>query len=228
MTLLNLLTSHLFQPDIEQIFSDRATIKRWLTVEKMLAQVQADQQIIDEASASAIAASCESFVPHVFDLRGAMENSGVPIAELVKQLRQHVVVPHGDAVHFGATTQDIIDTALVMQLRDAIEVIRPILNQLIERLAAVAHTHRTTVMPGRTHSQQAVPTTFGLKAANWLAPLLHQRERLAQLTPHLLVIQFGGAAGTLAALGHDGLAVQRALAAALGFRYANNNLAYAA
>jgi 3-carboxy-cis,cis-muconate cycloisomerase len=105
-----------------------------------------------------------------------------------------------------------MDTALILQIRDGLGVLEGNLNKLIPVLAGLADRHRNTLMAGRTHSQQALPITFGFKAANWLAPLLRHRQRLAELKPRLLVVQFGGAVGTLAALGENGLGVQQMLA----------------
>ena len=105
-----------------------------------------------------------------------------------------------------------MDTACVLQLRPAIQVCRKRIGEIAGHLTALAEKHRSTVLAGRTHSQQALPITFGLKAAGWLAPLLRHAERLAEIEPRLLVAQFGGAAGTLAALGGNGLAVMQALA----------------
>jgi 3-carboxy-cis,cis-muconate cycloisomerase len=109
-----------------------------------------------------------------------------------------------------------MDTALVLQLRSALTLLEHRLNTLIGNLARLADAHRTTLMAGRTHGQHALPLTFGLKVAGWLAPLLRHRERLDQLKPRLLVVQFGGAVGTIASLGDQGMAVQEALAQELG------------
>lgn len=153
--------------------------------------------------------------PDIDGLRADIEKSGVPIAALVQQLREAVDGDAATYAHWGATTQDIMDTALVLQARAAFAIIEPALRDLIQALARMANEHRQTLMAARTHSQQALPMPFGLKVANWLAPLLRHRERLAQLKPRLFVLQFGGAAGTLAALGAQGPAVQEALAAEL-------------
>ncbi len=210
-----LLTDHLTHTKVEQLFSDAETIHRWVAVEGILARVQGELGVIGAESAEIIHKSLQSFQPDLPALQIAMERNGVPISELVHQLRQHVDSPHSDFIHYGATTQDIMDTALVLQLRDALGAIESLLDQIIHQLAVLADTHRATLMAGRTHSQHALPMTFGLKVTNWLAPLLRQRERLTELLPRLFVVQFGGAAGTLAALGDDGLRVQAALAAAL-------------
>ncbi len=208
-----LFVNHLTHPAIEQLFSDGATVSRWVEVEIALAKAQAQVGVIGVDSAEIIASKLTNFQPDQIALKTALDKSGVPIAALVKQLRSTVGSPHGNAIHYGATTQDIIDTALVLQLRDALNLtISPLLSALMRKLAQLADRHRKTVMAGRTNAQQAVPTTFGLKVANWLAPLLRHRQRLDQCVARLFVVQFGGAAGTLSALGADGVAVQQALA----------------
>ncbi|MEM8862342.1 MAG: adenylosuccinate lyase family protein [Chloroflexota bacterium] len=217
-----LLTSHLTHPKIKEIFSDTAMIQKWIDVELALARVQAKLDVIPQDAAEQISADMLTFQPNEAALEVAMEKSGVPIAALVKQMRTHVGGSAGDFIHFGATTQDIMDTAFAMQINDALShVIVPLLNQIVHNLSQMADAHRSTVMAARTHSQQALPTTFGLKAANWMAPLLRQFGRLyaGQLMPP---VQFGGAAGTLAALGTHGLEIQSLLAQELGLDYESN------
>ena len=132
------------------------------------------------------------------------------------RLRAAVGGEAGNHVHFGATSQDIVDTGLVLRLRDLLDLADRRLAALVDSLAATADRHRHTVMAGRTRTQQAVPVSFGLKAAGWLLPLVRQRARLAELRPRLLLLQFGGAAGTLASLEDCGAAVAAALAEELG------------
>jgi 3-carboxy-cis,cis-muconate cycloisomerase len=122
----------------------------------------------------------------------------------------------GGYVHWGATTQDIMDTATVLQIKDALALVEADLGAIEAALAALAATHRATVMAGRTHLQHALPVTFGYKAAVWLAMIRRHRQRLAELRPRVLVGQFAGAAGTLASLGDKGLAVHDALMDELG------------
>jgi len=134
---------------------------------------------------------------------------------LVKQLTAKVAADDAQAarhVHWGATSQDIIDTGLVLQLCQAIDVITIELAELADALAAHAHQHRTTPMIGRTWMQHALPITFGLKVAGWLDAILRHQERLAIVRKNISVLQFGGAAGSLASLGDKGLAVSQALA----------------
>ena len=138
-------------------------------------------------------------------------NDGFPVLALLAQIRAQLPEV-ADFVHFGATTQDIMDTAAVLQCKAALNIIGQSLSDLIAGLRQRCEQHRHTVMAGRTHTQQALPITFGLKIATWLAPLLRHQERFSQLERRLLVVQFGGAVGTLAALGTQGLEVQRQLA----------------
>jgi 3-carboxy-cis,cis-muconate cycloisomerase len=126
-------------------------------------------------------------------------------------LRKQVGADAAPFVHWGATTQDIMDTACVLQIRGVIHIYRRVILEIVRYLSALAERHRSTVLAGRTHGQQALPVSFGLKAAGWLMPLIRHLDRLDELSPRLLVLQFGGAAGTLAALGDKGLAVVEAL-----------------
>lgn len=202
-------------PNLAAVFADEQVVQRWLAVETALATVQARLGIIPADAAGRIAAGASALHVDFAALQTGIEQAGVPIIDLLRQLRAQVGGQAASFVHWGATTQDILDTGLVLQIRDALALIEPELAGVIKNLAQLADRHRNTLMTGRTHSQQALPIPFGLKVAGWLAPLLHHRQRLAQLKPRLLVVQFGGAAGTLASLGQQGVAVQKALAAEL-------------
>jgi 3-carboxy-cis,cis-muconate cycloisomerase len=202
-------------PKMAAIFADGHYIRCLLQVEAALAQVQGRLGVIPAAAATEIAAAVATFQPDRAQLQAGLERAGVPVPELVKQLRVHVGQPSADFLHWGATSQDIVDTALIIQIRSALGLIEAALRQVIRRLSRLAVRHRRTLMAGRTHSQQALPIPFGLKIAGWLVPLLRHLDRLAQLKRRLLVVQFGGAAGTLAALGEAGPAVRHALAAEL-------------
>src|SRR5262249_50067413 len=136
--------------------------------------------------------------------------AGSPIIPLVEQLTERCGT-HGEFVHFGATTQDLMDTALVMQIRSALILVGSDLRAISEALACLAKRYRDTPMAGRSMLQHAVPITFGFKMAEVLAAIERHRARLVQLQPRVLVGQFGGAAGTLASLGARGLEVHRAL-----------------
>jgi 3-carboxy-cis,cis-muconate cycloisomerase len=183
-----------------------------LRVEAALARAEARLGIVPQAAADAITAAADVDQLSLPALAAATRNTGYPVVGLVKQLSALAGAEAGRWTHWGATTQDILDTALVLALRDALVLIERDLEAVIAALAARAREHRGTVMAGRTHLQHALPTTFGLKCAVWLMPLLASRERIAQLKPRLLRLQFGGAAGTLASLGDRGLDVLRELA----------------
>jgi len=200
------------EPQITEIFSDEQFVQYLLDVEAALAKVQGRLDIIPTKAAAIIVAATDKLAIDFDALQTGVEQAGVPIVELVRQLRVQVGNEAADYVHWGATTQDIVDTALVLQLRAALAIIEPTLLGVIRKLAGLARQHRDTLMAGRTHSQQALPYSFGLKVVGWLAPLLRHRQRLAEIKPRLLVVQFGGAAGTLAALGERGLAVQQGVA----------------
>ncbi|MEN3237822.1 MULTISPECIES: 3-carboxy-cis,cis-muconate cycloisomerase [Methylobacterium] len=202
-------------PAMRAIFSDHALIQRYIEVEVALAKAEAACGVIPAEAADEIAARC-SFEALDFDLlRHETDNVGYPILPLVHQL----VKQCGEAgrfVHWGATTQDIMDTANVLQIRAGLELVSADIDALRTILADLSRRHRDTPMAGRTHLQQALPVTFGYKTAIWLAALDRHAERLAQARPRVLVGSFAGAAGTLASLGESGLAVQEALCRELG------------
>jgi 3-carboxy-cis,cis-muconate cycloisomerase len=203
-------------PEMRDLLGDASRVAAMVRVEAALAEAEAAAGVVPVEAANAIAGVARGFVPDLGAIGAGSEEAGVPVPALVAQLRKAV---GGDAarwVHWGATSQDIVDTALALLLRDAVAMLDTRLAALAGRLAVLAREHRDTVMLARTRLQQAAPTTFGLKVAGWRAPLVDHRARLAELKPRLLVVQFGGAAGTLAPLGDKGVAVMEALGAALG------------
>lgn len=202
--------------EIAALLDDRARLRAMLEVEAALARVQGRLGVIPPAAATRISEVAVSLELDPADLAPGTASAGVPVPALVAALRAAVGAEAGAYVHWGATSQDIMDSGLVLRLGAVLDALDGRLAAAIEKLAALAQEHRSTVMAARTRSQQALPATFGLKAAGWLLPLARHRERLAQLRPRLLVVQFGGAAGTLAALGEDGVAVMEALATELG------------
>jgi 3-carboxy-cis,cis-muconate cycloisomerase len=197
------------------VFDETAYFQRMLDVEAALARAQARLGIIptDAATAIAEAARFENLDPA--ELAASARNVGYPVVGLVAGLSRAAGAA-GGWTHWGATTQDIMDTATVLQARDGLALIRAALLAIVAALATQAERHRATVMAGRTHLQQALPITFGLKCATWAQPLIAHIERLDQLRPRLERVSFGGAAGTLASLGHQGVAVMQALATELG------------
>ena len=202
--------------EMRAVFSDAGFLARCLEVEAALARAQGALGIIPAAAAREISAKADPAILDLERLKRETEVVGYPILPLVKQLAASCASDAGRYVHWGATTQDIMDSALVLQLRAALELVAADLAAVSLALEALARRHRDTPMAGRTHLQQALPITFGFKAAVWRAPIERHRERLAQLRPRVLVGQVGGAAGTLASLGDQGLAVRSALMRELG------------
>jgi len=196
-------------------FSDAARLQGMLDFEAALARAEASIGLMPATAAEAIARACTADRFDVAALARNTAQAGNPAIPMVKQLTALVAQHHPSAarfVHWGATSQDAMDTGLVLQIRAGLAAIEPDLQRLTAALAALAETHAKTVMIGRTLLQQAVPVTFGLKAAGWLAALDRTRARLAEAGRAAQVLQFGGAAGTLAALGDRGLDVAAALA----------------
>lgn len=203
-------------PHVAAIFSDERFIAEMLRVEVALAKVQAALGVIPAHTAEAVAQGASALQVDMARLQTGIDKGGVPTIDLIQQLREQVGGEAAAYVHWGATTQDIMDTALVLQIGAALEPIETQLRSLIRGLARLADAHRSTIMAGRTHSQQALPITFGYKVAGWLAPLLRHVQRLDEMKPRLLAVQLGGAVGTLASLGDDGPRVQAAMAGELG------------
>ncbi len=210
----------LFTTDaLRACFSEQARVQAMLDFERALATAQAKCGVIPAHAAAAIAPACDARRIDLDELAQRSVAAGNLAIPLVRQLTHAVEAADADAarrVHWGATSQDAIDTGMVLQLQRALPLVEADADALAHALAALAERYKATPMAGRTWLQHATPVTFGLKAAGWLAALERDRQRLAQLAPRLFVLQFGGAAGTLAALGERGLAVAQALADELG------------
>lgn len=202
--------------EMRAIFDDAALVGRYVEAERALARAQARCGVIPREAAIAIDRAGRELTIDFDRLRRETEIVGYPILPLVHQLAESAGEAAGGFVHWGATTQDIMDTANVLQVRAALELVERDLATLAGILAGLARKHRDTPMAGRTHLQQALPITFGYKAAIWLAGIERHRERLSQLRPRVLVGEFSGAAGTLASVGADGLEMQRLFCEELG------------
>jgi len=202
-------------PAMREVFSDIGLISRYAEVEIALAKAEARCGVIPPEAAQAIAERTDVAALDFDLLRSETDIVGYPILPLVHQLARQCGEA-GRYLHWGATTQDIMDTAVVLQLRAGLQIIDEDIAALRGILADLSRRYRDTPMAGRTHLQQALPVTFGYKTAIWLAMFDRHAERLAQLKPRLLVGQFAGAAGTLASLGDKGFEVQRALCEELG------------
>jgi 3-carboxy-cis,cis-muconate cycloisomerase len=202
-------------PRMREVFSDYALIARYAEVEIALAEAEARCGVIPREAADDIARLTDVSALDFDLLRQETDIVGYPILPLVHQM----VKQCGEAgryVHWGATTQDIMDTAVILQVRDGLKIIEEDIAELRRILADLSRKYRDTPMAGRTHLQQALPVTFGYKTAIWLAMFDRHAERLEQLKPRVLVGEFAGAAGTLASLGDKGFEVQAALCEELG------------
>ena len=211
----SLLAAPFLDPSMVAVMSDEALIRRMVDVEVNLALAQAAVGLIPQEAAEEIERKAHDWMPAATVLQRSMLQNGVPVAGLARELRKRVGGTAADWVHWGATSQDILDTARVLQLAEALALLEEGLREVGAELARLAIEHRTTMMCGRTLGQAAVPTTFGYKAAGWLASLVGNLDRLEELRPRLLVVQLGGAAGTVASLGDRGPAVEAELASRL-------------
>jgi 3-carboxy-cis,cis-muconate cycloisomerase len=202
-------------PRMREVFSDTALVGRYAEVEVALAKAEAKCGVIPADAAEAIAKRTDVSAFDFDLLREETDNVGYPILPLVHQMAKQCGEA-GRYVHWGATTQDIMDTAVVLQLREGLRLIEEDISVLRGILADLSKRYRDTPMAGRTHLQQALPVTFGYKTSIWLAMFDRHADRLEQLKPRVLVGQFAGAAGTLASLGIRGFEVQQALCEELG------------
>lgn len=202
--------------EMRSLYTDDAIVQRYLDVEAALARAQAAIGIVPPEAAKAITAVADAGRVDWSRLSARTRVVGYPILPLVEQLSDWAEDGLGQWCHWGATTQDIMDTADVLQIRDALDLIASDLDAVADALSMLAKAHSETPMAGRTHLQHALPVSFGYKAATWLSGVDRHRTRLAQLRPRVEVVSFSGAAGTLASLGEKGLATQRALAEELG------------
>jgi len=200
------------------VFCDHGRVQAMLDFEAALARAQASTGLIPSSAVAPIEAACRAELYDFEALGLAIASAGNSAIPLVKALGKQIasVSPEAERyVHLGATSQDVMDSGLVLQLRAALELIEQDLQQLGEVLAQQAQRYATTPLAGRTWLQQATPVTLGMKIAGWLGAVTRSRQRLQALKPRLLSLQFGGASGTLAALGEQALPVAHALAAEL-------------
>ena len=212
---MNLLDPLFRSQAVEKAFSNRATLQAMLDFEAALARAEARAGFIPASAAPAIEAKCRAELFDMTVLARAAAHAGNLAIPLVKQLTLLVGQKEREAaryVHWGATSQDAIDTGRVLQLRQALTVVSSELDLFAVALGELVHKNRTTLVAARTWMQQALPTTFGLKVAGWLDAIDRHRARLSETQERCLVLQFGGAVGTAAALGARGLDVATNLA----------------
>ncbi len=203
-------------PEMAAAFSDSSFAQRMLDVEAALARAEAQVGVIPPDAATAIVARCHL---DLFDLATLSQQAAVsitPVLPLVRMLTEQVDATARGFVHWGATSHDIVHTAIVLQMRDGLDLLIGRLVDMATLCAAIAERHRRTPMAGRTLLQHAVPITFGLKTARWLSLLTRLVRSMRDLRSRAIVVQLGGAAGTLAALGTHGVRVMELLAEDLG------------
>ena len=203
-------------PEMRALFADRARLQAMLDVEAALARAQARLGIVPQAAAEAIGRAARADGLDLAAIGASTATVGYPVVALTKALGKAAGAEAARWVHWGATTQDILDTATMLQARQGLTLLERDLLRTLDGLAALARRHRDAPMAGRTHLQHALPITFGCKCAVWMRPLLHSLDRLRELQAGGLLVQFAGAVGTLASLGDKGEAVALALAAELG------------
>ena len=209
------LLDPLFTSDrMRAIFSDRRRLQAMLDFEAALARAEARAHVIPDGAAAAIESQCRAEFFDFEKLAREAASAGNLAIPMVKHLTALVTQKDNEAsrfVHWGATSQDAIDTGLILQLQDALNLIDADLAILAGKAAELARAHRQTMMVGRTWLQQALPITFGLKAAGWFSALERHQARIREMRPRVIALQFGGGAGTLAALGSKGTEVAERL-----------------
>ncbi|QQQ48650.1 3-carboxy-cis,cis-muconate cycloisomerase [Pseudomonas syringae] len=210
-----LFDAYFMQPEMREVFSDEGRVQGMLDFEAALARAQARVGLVPPEVVADIELSCDA---RLFDFDalaiaiGSAGNSAIP---LVKALGKQIAARSAEAeryVHMGATSQDVMDSGLVLQLRRAIVLLERDLTRLADAMAEQAQRHAGTPLAGRTWLQQATPVTLGMKIAGWLGAVTRHRQRLNEIKPRLLCLQFGGASGSLAALGDQAFSVAEALA----------------
>jgi adenylosuccinate lyase len=202
------------------IFNDASLLQKWLDVEAAIARGQARAGLIPDSAAEEITRQARAETMDSEAIKRGIDKTAHPLVSVIWQLSERCAGDAGGYVHWGATTQDVMDTAIILQLRDAFALVMTTLGELLAALRELALRHQHTPLAARTHGQQALPTTFGYKVAVWLAEAQRHRERFLQLRPRLIVGEYGGAVGTLAGLSEDqkvdSLTVQRLVMAELG------------
>jgi 3-carboxy-cis,cis-muconate cycloisomerase len=198
-------------PAMREVWSDENRVQKYLDFEAALARAQGKLGIIPKNAAAEIVRHCSADKIDMAKLKEATERIGYPVLPVVQQLVKLCKGTLGEWSHWGATTQDITDTATILQIRESLDIVEKEIDAIADALAKLAKKYRDTPMAGRSNLQQAVPITFGYKMATLLGAFERHKQRLKELRARVLVGEFGGAAGTLSSLGEDGLKCQAEL-----------------
>jgi len=221
---VSIFDSFLTTTDMIAVFDDAAIVQAMFRFEEALAQAQADEGLLPPAAARAIAAVCNAQLYDIPAIISAGRRAGSLAIPLVKELTKTVALYDAEAatkVHWGSTSQDVIDTAMVLATRDALQLLDDGLSDLTGHLLQLAEQHLATPVLARTLMQPAQVTSFGFKLTGWLAPLVRSRTRLRECAARALQLQLGGAVGTLAVMGEQGPAVANRVATILGLKVAD-------
>jgi len=202
--------------DIADLFAAEAELSAMLRFEAALAEVEADLGVIPKDAGAAIAETISVFQPSFEFLAQGVRRDGLVVPSLIKSLREAVPKAHRVHVHFGATSQDVIDTSLILRMKQAFLIIRRDFKAVLNSLNQLSSEQGETQIMGRTRMQRALPISLGDRIATWISPLVRQLDALGGLESNLLAVQFGGAVGTLDKLDKRGPEVRAALAKRLG------------
>ena len=207
--------------EIREIFSDKSLLKKWIEVELALAKAQTELGMIPEEAFKEIENKADINNFNIAEIRKGIEKTSHPLISFIRQYSEICENGAGEYVHFGATTQDIMDTGLILQLKDGYHFIESQLDRLLDILIKLTKENRDVPMAGRTHGQHALPITLGFKMAQWLSEFERHRKRMNEIYDRVFVGQLGGAVGTLASIEEDGLKVQKRMMEILGLNVAD-------
>lgn len=202
--------------EMRAVWDDQNLLQKWLDYEAALARAEAAIGLVPAEAATEITRQARAEHMDNVAIKQGIDKTVHPLVSVIWQLSELCQGEAGRYVHWGATTQDVMDTAIVLQIKESIALFETALDQLMEALARLAREHRDTLMAGRTHGQQALPITFGFKVAVWLSEMRRHKARLADSKARVLVGEFAGAAGTLASVSENGITINARLMAELG------------
>ncbi|UCG81819.1 MAG: adenylosuccinate lyase family protein, partial [Desulfobacterales bacterium] len=202
-----------------QIFDEKVRYQRWLDFEAALAKVQGEMGEIPEEAAEEIGRKAKLAYLDLESVREAYQRSGNSLMPLINGLREVCEKGYGEYVHHGVTTQDVLDTAEILELREAVTIVYRDLRALEETCLDLAKRHRSTYMAARTHGQHALPTTFGLKVVIWISEIRRHIERVKRISESVAFGQLGGAVGTMAALGPQAMEIASRTLDILGLKH---------